>query len=299
LLDSEKQEVDAEPQIDRAAELNEKWQVKTGDLWRIGSHKLLCGDSTVRADVERVIFDNADFCFTSPPYSDMRDYSGGDVSVEKIASFIQASKDFCEFYAVNLGLQRKDGEIFQYWNTYIFNAKEAGLKLTAWNIWSKAGMGGSLANMTAMFPIEHEWIFVFGGTKEDINNTKKNKSAGLHTGITNRQKDGTTKRVKPKIVNEYGRMGSVFSSCYVTGEKIHPAAFPAELPQEYIKACSSEEDSIYEPFAGSGTTLVACENLQRKCRAIEISPNYCAVILERMATAFPGIEIERITNTDG
>jgi DNA modification methylase len=51
---------------------------------------------------------------------------------------------------------------------------------------------------------------------------------------------------------------------------------------------------VYEPFCGSGTTMVACENLHRKCRAIEISANYCAVILERMNTAFPDLKIERL-----
>ena len=155
-------------------------------------------------------------------------------------------------------------------------------------------MGGSVANMTAMFPIEHEWIFVFGGNKDDVRLTKKNKSAGLHTRISNRQKDGTTKRVAPKMVREYGKMGSVFTSCYASGGGIHPAAFPLEFPSEYIKACSGEGDSIYEPFCGSGTTMVACQNLNRKCRGIEISPDYCAVILQRMTDAFPGIEIRRI-----
>jgi len=287
---------DAEPQIDRAAEINKVWRVKTGDLWQIGEHRLLCGDSTKAEDVARVMGgEKADFCFTSPPYADMRDYSGGDMSVEKISSFIPASAELCSFYAVNLGLKRQDGEIQPYWNQYISAAKGAGLKLTAWNIWSRAGMGGSIANMTAMFPIEHEWVFVFGGNKDDVRNTKKNKSAGLHTGISNRQKDGTTQRVKPKMVKEYGRMGSVFTSCYATGEKAHPAAFPLEFPAEYIKACSDEGGSIYDPFLGSGTTMVACQNLKRKCRGIEISPDYCAVILQRMFDAFPNIEIKRLS----
>jgi DNA modification methylase len=51
--------------------------------------------------------------------------------------------------------------------------------------------------------------------------------------------------------------------------------------------------NVYDPFLGSGTTMVACENLKRKCRGIEISPDYCAVILERMQAAFPEIKIER------
>jgi len=293
LVEEKTDPADAEPQIDRAAELNKVWKVAPGDLWQIGSHRLLCGDSTKKEDVARVMGGDVDFCFTSPPYADMRDYSGGDMSVEKISSFIPASAELCSLYAVNLGLKRQDGEIQPYWNQYISAAKGAGLKLTAWNIWSRAGMGGSIANMTAMFPIEHEWVFVFGGNKDDVRNTKKNKSAGLHTGISNRQKDGTTQRVKPKMVKEYGRMGSVFTSCYATGEKAHPAAFPLEFPAEYIKACSDEGGSIYDPFLGSGTTMVACQNLNRKCRGIEISPDYCAVILQRMTDAFPGIDIRK------
>ena len=70
LLNSEQAEsADAEPQIDRAAELLEKWQVQTGDLWQIGEHRLLCGDSTKREDVERMMGgDEAVFLHADPPY---------------------------------------------------------------------------------------------------------------------------------------------------------------------------------------------------------------------------------------
>ena len=73
----------------------------------------------------------------------------------------------------------------------------------------------------------------------------------------------------------------------------HPCPKPLQLWQE-ILATLAIGDTIYEPFTGSGTTMVACENLGRKCRGIEISPDYCAVILERMQTAFPKIKIERV-----
>jgi len=75
----------------------------------------------------------------------------------------------------------------------------------------------------------------------------------------------------------------------------HPCPKPLKLWQDFIENYSEKENIIYEAFAGSGTTLVASENLQRKCFGIEISPNYCAVILERMQTAFPALVIERIT----
>jgi DNA modification methylase len=69
---------------------------------------------------------------------------------------------------------------------------------------------------------------------------------------------------------------------------------PVSLPQQYIEAMTQQGEAIAEPFAGSGTTIIAAENLSRRCYACEISPNYGAVILERFATAFPHLEIKRL-----
>ena len=93
--------------------------------------------------------------FTSPPYSDMREYNGGkDLSVESIAQFISCYEPFTALQAVNLGIQRKDGEIYPYWNAYIDTAKKAGLKLLAWNVWDKLTCG-SVGQQSAMIPIRH------------------------------------------------------------------------------------------------------------------------------------------------
>ena len=73
----------------------------------------------------------------------------------------------------------------------------------------------------------------------------------------------------------------------------HSTQKPLECMARPIR--NHEAAEIYDPFLGSGTTLVACQNLHRRGRGIEIRPEYCAVVLERMATAFPGIEIERVT----
>ena len=71
----------------------------------------------------------------------------------------------------------------------------------------------------------------------------------------------------------------------------HGTQKPLECMARPIRNHHSE--MVYDPFLGSGTTMVACENLKRKCRGIEISPDYCAVILQRMKDAFPSITIER------
>jgi DNA modification methylase len=255
---------------------------KRGEIYQLGEHRLMCGDSTSEKDVKDLMQSElAAFCFTSPPYLEMRDYGGCDTSLDKLKKFISVGSEFCDFFAVNLGIARKDGALVRYWDEYIAEAESVGLFLTSWNIWSKKDMGGSVANMSAMFPIEHEWIFIFGGNKERVNRTKKNKSAGLHTHILNRQKDGKTKKVEPKIVKDFGRMGSVYESCYDANNNPHPAAFPVSLPESYVEACSKIKDVIYEPFGGSGSTLIACEKLNRKCYMMEIDPNYCDVIIER------------------
>ena len=253
-----------------------------GKLKLKSKHRLLCGDSTSEADVARLMDGGkADLCFTSPPYSDMRDYGGDcDLSVEHLAEFIPTAKPHCTMFVVNLGLQRKGGEIYSYWDEYIKSAKDCGLPFTSWNVWSRRGMGGSVANMTAMFPIEHEWLFVFGGKKEQVARTKKNKTSGLHTGITNRQKDGTTKNAKKTIVKGYGRIGTITELCY-GNSRDHPASYPVALPSEYIEACCKKGNGVFDPFLGSGTTLIACEQLNRKCYGMEIDPLYCDVVVKR------------------
>ena len=76
--------------------------------------------------------------------------------------------------------------------------------------------------------------------------------------------------------------------------KDHAVGFPTELPLRCIRACSNEKDIIGDPFLGSGTTMVACENLKRCCRGVEIEPKYVAVALQRMADAFPKLKIKKL-----
>jgi DNA modification methylase len=67
--------------------------------------------------------------------------------------------------------------------------------------------------------------------------------------------------------------------------KTHPAAFPVELPAAFIRFLTNQNEVVFEPFCGSGTVLIACERLKRKCRAIELDPGYVAVSLQRMFDA--------------
>ena len=95
--------------------------------------------------------------------------------------------------------------------------------------------------------------------------------------------------------NAHDNMTDVWEFPRVTGEERHGHATPkpSVMIQRCIKSSTPDGGLVVEPFLGSGTTMVAAQNLQRKCYGIEISPAYCAVILERMQAAFPDIKIER------
>ena len=261
---------------------------KLGEMYELGESILMCGSSTNAEDVNRLCAGiEAELLFTSPPYSDMRTYNGEkDLSVENIANFIRTYKPFAKYMCVNLGLQRKQGEIYPYWDEYTDIAKDEGLKLLAWNVWNKT-MAGSIGMQQAMFPIEHEWIFIYGEVAKEINRTveKRDKeSIGKSRISTLRNADGSTRRRVQNFDNsQYKKMESVIELLpELSGiRKEHPAVFPVKLPEEYIKSMTTQSDYVIEPFGGSGTTLIASEKLGRKCRIMELDPHYCDVIRKR------------------
>jgi DNA modification methylase len=262
-------EADAEPQIDQAEELNKKWQVKPGDLWKIGAHRLLCGDSTKAADVARVMGrEKAEILFTDPPYG--VDYDGGhfhsgDVNIKRARTKLGGDTSaslYREFLPVVL--PAVDGPCYMWFASSrsfeVYGAlHEAGAETHAMIIWNKTN--AKYAAMNAQYKQRHEPCVYF-----------KPKGSTLRwSGPTD---ECTVWDIPRDASND-----------------LHPTQKPIALAKRAIANHSSE--IVLDAFAGSGSTLVACENLGRKCRAVEISPAYCAVILERMAQAFPKLEITR------
>ena len=287
---------DEVPEID----MEEVSKTKPGDLWQLGKHRLLCGSSTEQKDVDKLLDgQHSKLLFTSPPYSDMREYNGNkDLSVENISTFIDRYKSYADIQTVNLGIQRKKQEIVQYWDEYIEVAKQCGLKLLAWNVWDKMRCG-SVGQQSAMVPIRHEWIFVFGEKPAKVNLTWAKKESSIYANGRRRkvrQADGSMKESTKGVTNKaYKKMESVVdipeqtslesvtkqvSECGKIRSE-HPATFPVFLPCEYIVAFTDKEDIVIEPFCGSGTTLIACEQLDRVCYGMELDPKYCDVIIKR------------------
>lgn len=255
---------DAEPQIDRAAELLEKWGVKTGDLWRIGEHRLLCGDSTYSETAEKLLNgEKATMVFTDPPYALM----GNSTGVNGITDDKMTAPFFREVF------KRARDFTIPFAHVYVccdwhsaFALRQAGIDVGLIDknliVWDK-GDGG----IGAMYQMCHELVWLFTNTPK----------GGVLVG----------KRGERTVngVSNIWRIPRMEAERDIYSQK------PLELVQIPVKHGCDDNDIVMDLFAGSGTTLVACQNLGRKCRAIEISEKYCAVILERMATAFPGIEI--------
>ena len=258
----------------------------------------MCGDSTSFEDMTCLMqCAHAKILFTSPPYSDLRDYKGHDISLEHLVKFIPVTKKFADIMCVNLGIKRKNYEIIQYWDKYISQAQECGLKLLAWNIWDKT-FPGSIYAQQAMFPLRHEFIFVFGEKACKLKRTVPKRGAiNKSPTATRRQSDGSMKRSSANRQNDEPNkpLESVIAIQSERGtiRSKHPAVMPVKLPIEYIKAMTTEGDYVLEPFAGSGTTLIACHETGRKCLAMEISEEYCEVIIERYEN-LTGIKAEKL-----
>lgn len=276
-------------------------RAKRGDIWQLGGHRVCCGDSTSAEDIAKLM--NGEFSkllFTSPPYSDMREYNGGkNLDVVFLANFIPEHAKYCQIQAVNLGIQRHDNDVIEYWEAYIEKARESGLKLLSWNVWDKLTTG-SIGNQSAMIPIRHEWIFVFGEKPVTINltwlkNSSSVKKVGSNLSTARGKGDEKIKIHKGATNKAYKKMESVIEipeqenlesvtkrspeSGSITDK--HPATFPVLLPAEYIVAFTGENDIVVDPFGGSGTTMIACEQLGRRCYSMELDEHFVDVMMDR------------------
>lgn len=232
------EEVPEDPgaQIDKAEELREKWGVVSGQLWQLGEHRLICGDCTDKAVVERVMGgEKADFAFTDPPYNVGVKYTEATNDNQSKQGFIQWCKGWVvylpERYLLTVGIKR-----LCWWDEILCDPQW----IIAWvkrNGQGQTGLGGT-----------NKWdaILVYGV-----------------------EQDHQTDMIE--LNNDYSEK--------IKADGGHPTAKPVELWSQIIERFDGR--IIYEPFSGSGTTLIACERLHRKCRAIEISPAYVGVAIER------------------
>jgi DNA modification methylase len=234
-----------------------------GDLFEIGDHRLLCGDSTNADDVARLMNgQKADMVFTDPPYA----IYGSSTGVGDDISDTKMIQPFFRQLFANMHLFL-DGHFYICcdWRTYpllndLLNA--AYFKVKNMIVWDKVNMG-----MGMFYRNQHELI-ITGYPRTDHIKLRGKKTYG-------NVQDGNVWSIK----REY--------------KKQHGAQKPVEAASRAIKNSSKENQLILEFFTGSGTTMVAGHELKRKCYGMELDPKYCQVIVDRMRKLDPALVIKR------
>jgi DNA modification methylase len=269
---------------------------RLGDLWLIGNHRLLCGNSTDSLVVARVMNgERAALVFTSPPYGNQRDYTTGGVgdwdALMRGAFAALPIADSAQVL-VNLGLVHRDNEWQPYWQAWLDWMREQGWRRFGLYVWDQGpGLPGDWNGRLAP---AFELVFHFNRKARKPNKIVPCKWAGhvndTHGGI--RHKDGH--------VGEWTHAGQGVQEMRIPDNVIrvtrhkargieteHPAVFPVALPDFVMRAYSNERDLVYEPFAGSGTSIIAAQRAGRRVRAIEFAPEYVDVALRRWRKLFP------------
>lgn len=238
-----------------------------GDLFEIGWHRLLCGDSTQTDAFEKLMQGElADMVVTDPPYN--VSYEGGTKEKLTIKNDSMSNDDFYQFlydFYTALSTAVKKGGAIYVWHasSEIINfAKamvDAGWLLKQQLIWVKNSMViGRQDYQWKHEPCLYGWL-----------------DGGSHKWYSDRKQTTVINFDKPKRNGE------------------HPTMKPVGLFGYLITNSSKAGDIVMDAFGGSGTTMVACEQLNRKARVIEFDPKYCQVIIDRMIKLNPNILIKK------
>lgn len=239
--------------------VNENVKSKLGDVYSLGEHLLICGDSTDYEVVDQILPEKASMCFTDPPY--LMNFEGGvhadgpksfNAKHGKIKNDKMSEKDGDEFLdKINNVIKNKTVGAFYITfyrlgiDKYYRSLSRVGLDCRALIIWAKGNHTLSNSDYKSMYePMFYGWVethnFYGGKNGMDIWEIKRTQKNDLH-----------------------------------------PTMKPVELVEKAILDGSERDDTVLDLFGGSGTTLIACEKTRRKARIVELEPKYIDVIIQR------------------
>ena len=259
-LEPASEPVDAPAQIDRAEELQAVWNVQPGDVWQIGEHRLMCGDCTDKATVDRLMGgEKAQAVVTDSPYGinregienddpeGLRTLFDGCLAAMPVENAVIINFQSPRLFPVWLDALRSAGHKFERM-LWMYDENDQTKPWHYWLMCSQAICISSIGKPMWSDCKAHHDTYTIG-------------------------------------LNREWRAGGV------ENDFSHASVKPAGVVQDIM---AHTVGITYDPFAGSGTTGIACENLKRKARMIEISPAYCSVILQRMkdATGLTGVRVE-------
>lgn len=239
---------------------------KQGDVWLLGEHRLMCGDSTSPTDYDKLMNGElADMLITDPPYNVALGMGGSVDEARKRhrrtdglvimndkmedGEFYQFLLDFYTMAFANI----KEGASYYIWHAdneglnFRKALKDAGITLRQTLIWNK----NSITLGRQDFQWRHEPC-LYGW-----------KDGASHRWFSDRS--------QPTVL-DFNRP---------TKSELHPTMKPVELFAYQIECSSQTGEIVLDPFGGSGTTIIACEQLGRKCRSMELDARYCDVIIQR------------------
>jgi DNA modification methylase len=258
-------EFDAEELKDEIPEVPEEPRAKLGDLWQLGDHLLLCGDSTSAASYEKLLGDGfADLIVTDPPWNVnyggidnnnvqgwkvrtiLNDHMGAEEWQSFVSGFVSNFSSFskagCPIYLVMSA---------QEWPVIDATLRQHNFHWSSTIIWAKDRLVLSRKDYHTQYePIWYGW----------------NDAGARLNPVEDRKQSDLWQFDRP------------------SRSDLHPTTKPVELLVRMIQNSSKRGDVVLEPFAGSGSTLIACEQTDRKCRAIELDPKYVDVIVKRWET---------------
>ena len=238
---------------------------KLGDLWQLGEHRLICGDSTDVAVIDRLMDGvKADMCFQSPPYNIGKNAQLNDRDDDnKYINYNDDNPEYRElltattenainnsrYVGINIQMLSGNKKDFVLW---LSDFREYLCDIA---IWYKDNVAPAMARkvMNSAF----EFIVFF---------SRENQSRAIGT-------------------NDFrGTVSNVYQSHIQSGNeysKIHSATFPVSFAGHFIDCFTNKGDTVLDLFGGSGSTLIACEQLNRKCYMCELDEHYCDVIIQR------------------
>ena len=254
---------------DYEIELPEEPKTKHGDIYKLGNHYLMCGDSTKESDVAKLMNNNkADLFLTDPPYNvALGNHDTPETARQRhrrtdgliIMNDKMSDNDFLDFLTKCFSIAKdnmKDGASFYIWHadneslTFRQALKNSGLELRQTLIWNK--------NAITLGRQDYQWKHepcLYGW-----------KDGASHSWFSDRSQPTVLDFKKPSRSED------------------HPTMKPIELFAYQIKNSSKVNDIVLDTFGGSGTSIIACEQLNRLCFTMELDPRYCDVIVDRWET---------------
>lgn len=242
---------------------------KPGDIWILGRHRLMCGDSTKREDVERLMGGKkANISFTSPPYNATENTLGGNKNMVKskyLNSKDKMRSDEWKILIDNVLKNSYDYAEYTFFNIQSLASNKIALLEFVYDnrvhfvdtmIWYKGK--GRPAMAKNVLNSRFEYIYIFS---HEENPNRSIKTGNFHGTVSN-------------VYEGNQQNNNEFSA-------IHAATFPIHLPAYFAETFCQMNMIVVDWFGGVGTTLIACEQLDRICYICEIDPIYCDVIVQR------------------